>query len=207
MAFLASHVHHLNLICRAGAGHWACARPADADVGGRRLHRALHGRTGSPTVILESGASSFAIDWFFVLVAEDQPRRDRAMSGWSDPRTDVETPARVVVILYGALTHCRRASALRHGWGVERRVMYLTRLSTGQPCRKWVGWLSWTLPHALFTMVQDRMTLIASLTAENSGPATGPVPIPEAGTANRRPVRLVTSRGVQTPDRDRPPAD
>ena len=77
------------------------------DVGGRRLHVHCTG-TGSPTVILESGASSFAIDWFFVQPEVAKTNRvcsyDRAMSGWSDPRTDVETPARVVADLHRALT-------------------------------------------------------------------------------------------------------
>ena len=78
------------------------------DVGGRKLHILCTGtsetagrseRTG-PTVILEAGASSFAIDWSLVQPEIARGHRvcsyDRAGSGWSDPRTDVETSARIV---------------------------------------------------------------------------------------------------------------
>jgi pimeloyl-ACP methyl ester carboxylesterase len=60
------------------------------DIGGRRLHLLCSGE-GSPTVILEAGASSFAIDW--TLVQRDAARTnrtcsyDRAGMGWSDPAT------------------------------------------------------------------------------------------------------------------------
>jgi pimeloyl-ACP methyl ester carboxylesterase len=64
------------------------------DIGGRKLHLVCSG-TGSPTVILEAGASSFAIDW--TLVQRDITRTnrvcsyDRAGDGWSElgphPRT------------------------------------------------------------------------------------------------------------------------
>jgi len=60
------------------------------DVGGRRLHLLCTGH-GSPTVVLEAGASSFAIDW--TLVQRDVSRTnrtcayDRAGMGWSDPST------------------------------------------------------------------------------------------------------------------------
>ena len=79
------------------------------DVGGRKLHFNCTGpaeRTG-PTVILEAGASSFAIDWALVQPEIARTYRvcsyDRAGSGWSDPRPDVETPARVVVDLHTLL--------------------------------------------------------------------------------------------------------
>jgi pimeloyl-ACP methyl ester carboxylesterase len=58
------------------------------DIGGRRLHILCAG-TGQPTVVLEAGASSFAIDW--TLVQRDVARGtracayDRAGMGWSDP--------------------------------------------------------------------------------------------------------------------------
>jgi len=58
------------------------------DIGGRRLHVNCTG-AGSPTVILESGASSFAIDWALVQPAVSRTNRvcsyDRAGYGWSDP--------------------------------------------------------------------------------------------------------------------------
>lgn len=57
------------------------------DVGGHRLHIVCAGQ-GSPAVLLEAGASSFAIDW--TLVQRDVARStrvcsyDRAGMGWSD---------------------------------------------------------------------------------------------------------------------------
>jgi pimeloyl-ACP methyl ester carboxylesterase len=60
------------------------------DVGGRRLHLLCSGE-GSPTVILEAGASSFAIDWTLVQREVSRTNRtcsyDRAGMGWSDPAT------------------------------------------------------------------------------------------------------------------------
>ena len=58
------------------------------DIGGRKLHVNCTG-AGGPTVILESGASSFAIDWALVQPAVSRTNRvcsyDRAGYGWSDP--------------------------------------------------------------------------------------------------------------------------
>src|SRR6185503_7396802 len=76
------------------------------DVGGRKLHVNCAG-SGSPTVVLEAGASSFALDWSLVQPEIARTQRvcsyDRAGSGWSDPRPDVETPARIAADLHAAL--------------------------------------------------------------------------------------------------------
>ena len=60
------------------------------DVGGRRLHL-LCGGKGTPTVVLEAGASSFSIDWTLVQRELDHTTRvcsyDRAGMGWSDSST------------------------------------------------------------------------------------------------------------------------
>jgi pimeloyl-ACP methyl ester carboxylesterase len=68
------------------------------DIGGRRLHLHCTG-SGSPTVVIEAGASSFAIDFSLVQPGVSKTTRvcsyDRAGSGWSDARPDVETPIRV----------------------------------------------------------------------------------------------------------------
>lgn len=57
------------------------------DIGGRRLHIICSGR-GAPTVVLEAGASSFAIDWTLVQREVARTNRvcsyDRAGMGWSD---------------------------------------------------------------------------------------------------------------------------
>ena len=58
------------------------------DVGGYKLHVNCTG-AGSPTVILEAGASSFSIDWALVQPAVSRTNRvcsyDRAGYGWSEP--------------------------------------------------------------------------------------------------------------------------
>jgi len=60
------------------------------DVGGRRMHLLCSG-AGTPTVVLEAGASSFAIDWTLVQREVSKTNRicsyDRAGMGWSDPTT------------------------------------------------------------------------------------------------------------------------
>jgi pimeloyl-ACP methyl ester carboxylesterase len=57
------------------------------DIGGRRLHLLCSG-TGGPTVVLEAGASAFAIDWTLVQRELATTHRvcsyDRAGSGFSD---------------------------------------------------------------------------------------------------------------------------
>src|SRR5687767_11067489 len=74
--------------------------------GGRRLHVNCTG-SGSPTVVLEAGASSFAIDWSLVQPEVAKSTRvcsyDRAGSGWSDARPNVDTPRRVIDDLRAAL--------------------------------------------------------------------------------------------------------
>jgi pimeloyl-ACP methyl ester carboxylesterase len=65
------------------------------DIGGsRRLHLLCSGQ-GAPTVILEAGASAFAIDWTIVQRAVATSNRvcayDRAGMGWSDPPPDLMT--------------------------------------------------------------------------------------------------------------------
>jgi pimeloyl-ACP methyl ester carboxylesterase len=57
------------------------------DIGGRRIHLLCSG-TGAPSVILEAGASAFAIDWTLVQREVAKTHRvcsyDRAGMGWSD---------------------------------------------------------------------------------------------------------------------------
>lgn len=76
------------------------------DLGGRKLHVHCTG-SGAPSVILEAGASSFAIDWSLVQPEIARTNRvcsyDRAGSGWSDASKVVDTPATVVSDLHAAL--------------------------------------------------------------------------------------------------------
>jgi hypothetical protein len=114
------------------------------DIGGRRLHLHCTG-SGSPTVVIEAGASSFSID--FSLVQPDVSKTTRvcsygrAGSGWSDARPDVETPIRVMrtlldtagekrpFVMVGASrggaspTRATTGSALKHGEAVVRITM------------------------------------------------------------------------------------
>ncbi len=65
------------------------------DVGGRRLHLLCTGQ--GPTVVLEAGASSFAIDWTLVQRDLERTHRvcsyDRAGMGWSDPPPSSGAPS------------------------------------------------------------------------------------------------------------------
>jgi pimeloyl-ACP methyl ester carboxylesterase len=139
------------------------------DVGGRKLHFYCTG-SGSPTIILEAGASSFAIDWSLVQPEIARSYRvcsyDRAGSGWSDPRTDVDTPARIVVDLHTALDVA----------GEEPPYVMVGASAGGQYVRLYqlehpgdvIGlvFVDPSTEDRLFTMYQQRAVLIASLTAE-----------------------------------------
>src|SRR5687767_1517818 len=65
------------------------------DIGGRKLHINGNGR-GAPTVVLEAGASSYAIDWSLVQPEIARITRvcsyDRAGYGWSEKSNHPETP-------------------------------------------------------------------------------------------------------------------
>ena len=82
------------------------------DIGQRRMHLVCVG-TGSPTVILESGASSFALDWALVQPAIGRTTRvcayDRAGYGWSEPGTAGEAAEQVVRDLRALLSAAREA--------------------------------------------------------------------------------------------------
>jgi pimeloyl-ACP methyl ester carboxylesterase len=76
------------------------------DIGGRRLHLHCTG-SGSPTTLLEAGASSFALDWALVQPAIAATTRvcsyDRAGQGWSDAAPPGETPEGIVADLHTLL--------------------------------------------------------------------------------------------------------
>ena len=65
------------------------------DIGGRRLHAICSGQ-GTPTIVLEAGASSFAIDWTLVQRQVDKTNRVCSSSSWmgarSRPATETMTP-------------------------------------------------------------------------------------------------------------------
>ncbi len=68
------------------------------NVGGRKLHLYCTGE-GHPTVVLESGAGSFSVDWALVQPEVAKMTRvcsyDRAGYGWSDPGPEWDTVEQV----------------------------------------------------------------------------------------------------------------
>ncbi len=80
------------------------------DIGQRRLHLHCIG-TGSPTVVIESGASSFALDWALVQPEASRTTRvcayDRAGYGWSDPTPNGESPEQIARDLRALLDAAR----------------------------------------------------------------------------------------------------
>jgi len=156
------------------------------DVGGRKLHFHCTGpaESTSPTVILEAGASSFAIDWSLVQPAIARSYRvcsyDRAGSGWSDARTDVETPARIVADLHALLA----AAGEKPPYvmvGASAGGLYVRLYQLDYPSEV-VGLVlvDPATEDRLFTMFQQRAVPIGSLTAEQlaSTMPNAPLPIP-----------------------------
>jgi pimeloyl-ACP methyl ester carboxylesterase len=155
------------------------------DIGGRRLHLNCSG-SGSPTVILEAGASSFALDWALVQPQVARTNRvcsyDRAGSGWSDPRTDVETPARVIHDLQAALEFADEAPPFVMV-GASFGAIYVRLYQLEYP-NAVAGFVlvDPATEDRLFTMFQQRAVAIGSLTADqlrSTLPSTGSVPIPQ----------------------------
>jgi pimeloyl-ACP methyl ester carboxylesterase len=154
------------------------------DVGGRRLHLNCSG-SGSPTVILEAGASAFALDWSLVQPGVARTNRvcsyDRAGLGWSDARPDVDTPARVVADLRRLLSAAGERPPLvlvGASWGGLYARLYL--LDHAEDVAGLVL-VDPSTEDGLFTMFEGKDVAIASLSAEQLAstlPASGSVPIP-----------------------------
>ena len=139
------------------------------DVDGRSLHLNCSG-SAAPTVVIEAGASSFTID--FALVQPEVARTtrvcsyDRAGSGWSEVRPDVETPNRVVRDLRALLD----AAAEKGPFvmvGASRGGLYVRLFQAEYPAD--VAGLVLVDPAVedqLFTMYQGKPVPIVSLTAD-----------------------------------------
>jgi pimeloyl-ACP methyl ester carboxylesterase len=152
------------------------------DIGGWRLHMICAG-SGSPTVVLEAGASSFAIDW--TLVQRDVARTtrvcsyDRAGMGWSDPSPHAPR-ASTAEDLQKLLT----AAGERPPFvlvGASRGGLVIREYQADHPAE--VAGLVFVDPSTedrLFTLHGGRMVLIASLTADElrSTLPTRPVAVP-----------------------------
>lgn len=174
------------------------------DIGGRRLHLHCSG-SASPTVVVEAGASSFAIDFALVQPPAAKTTRvcsyDRAGSGWSDARPDVETPIRVVRDLRALLDAAGEKGPFVMV-GASRGGLYV-RLFQADYSADVVG-LVLIDPAAedrLFTMYQGKPVPVVSLTPEQyqSLAPQGAVPIPtrqpQTGTPfDRLPADLYARR-------------
>lgn len=154
------------------------------DIGGRTLHMNCIG-SGAPTVMLEAGASAFALDWALVQPEAARTRRvcsyDRAGSGWSDARPDVETPARVVADLHALLAAAgERGPFVLVGHSFGGVYVRLYQLQYPDDVLALVL-VDPSTEDRLFTLFQGRAVTIASLTEEQLAttlPASGSVPVP-----------------------------
>jgi pimeloyl-ACP methyl ester carboxylesterase len=168
------------------------------DVGGRKLHLLCSGQ-GSATVVLEAGASSFAIDWTLVQQEIARTHRvcsyDRAGSGWSDASTP-KTRSTVAKDLH-ALLELAGEQGPYVLVGASLGGIFVRLYQAEYP--EQVAGLVLVDPATetrLFTMFQGEAVLIGSLTAEQlrSTVPAGMMPVP------RRPVQTGTPFDRLPPD-------
>jgi pimeloyl-ACP methyl ester carboxylesterase len=160
------------------------------DVGGRKLHLLCSGQ-GSPTVVLEAGASAFAIDW--TLVQQEMARTnricsyDRAGSGWSEAST-AATRATVAHDLHTLLETAGEQPPYVLV-GASRGGIFV-RLYQAEYPEQVVGMVlvDPASETRLFTMYQGEGVLIGSLTAEQLRATISPGTI----AVPRRPVQTGT---------------
>lgn len=174
------------------------------DIGGRRLHLHCTG-SGSPTVVLEAGASAFAIDWALVQHEIAKTNRvcsyDRAGSGWSDPVTE-GSRGDVALDLHAAL----QAGGEKPPYvmvGASMGGLYV-RLYQDRYPDEVVGMVLLDPSHEdrLFTMFEGKGVTIASLTAEQyrsvfrPGPVRVPRRSPQTGAPFDRLPRELYERRI-----------
>jgi pimeloyl-ACP methyl ester carboxylesterase len=138
------------------------------DVGGRRLHLLCMGE-GVPTVVLEAGASSFAIDWTLVQREVSKTNRicsyDRAGMGWSDESTP-STRASSALDLHRLLAAAGEKApfvlvgASRGGLLIRAYVLDYPDDVVG------LVFVDPSSEDRLFTMIDGQGVLIADVTAE-----------------------------------------
>ena len=152
------------------------------DVGGRRLHVHCTG-SGSPTVVIEAGASSFALDFSLVQPETAATSRvcsyDRAGTGWSEPRSEADTPTRVVSDFRAMLAAIGEKPPYVLV-GASFGALYVRFYQLEHPDDV-VGLvlIDPATEDRLFTLFDGRMVTIGSLTAEQlltTLPAGGSVP-------------------------------
>ena len=152
------------------------------DVDGRRLHILCSG-SGSPTVVLEAGASSFAIDWTLVQRELAATTRvcsyDRAGMGWSDAGT-LESRVSTARDLHRLL----RAAGERPPYvlvGASRGGLFIRAYQADHPSDV-VGmvFVDPSTEERLLTVIEGRTVPIARVTAQElraTNPTT-PVAVP-----------------------------
>ena len=159
------------------------------DIGGRKLHLNCTGN-GSPTIILEAGASSFAIDW--ALVQPELARSNRVCSydrigmGWSDPATGVPRDT-VTLDLHTALNVAQEKPPYVMV-GASMGGIYVRQFADQHPDEV-VGMVlvDPTSEDRLFLFFEGKAVEVASLTAEQRrsiippGPVRVPRRLPQTG--------------------------
>lgn len=155
------------------------------DVGGHRLHLWCLG-SGSPTVIFEAGASAFALDFSLVQPEIAKTTRvcsyDRAGSGWSDARPEVETPLRVIADLRALLQAAGEMGPFVMV-GASRGGLYVRLYQAEYPADvAGLVLIDPAVEDQLFTMFEGKGVAITDLTAEQyesmQPPAATVIPIP-----------------------------
>jgi pimeloyl-ACP methyl ester carboxylesterase len=176
------------------------------DIGGRRLHLHCTGN-GSPTVVIEAGASSFSIDFSLVQPGVSQTTRvcsyDRAGSGWSDARPDIETPIRVIRDLRTLLDTAGEKGPFVMV-GASRGGVFVRLLQAEYPTAvAGMVLIDPTAEDRLFLMFQGATVALTSLTPEQhrsiQPPENAVIPIsarqPQTGAPfNRLPPALYETR-------------
>jgi pimeloyl-ACP methyl ester carboxylesterase len=157
------------------------------DVGGRRLHAYCTG-SGRPTIVLEAGASSFAIDRALVQPLVARTNRvcsyDRAGYGWSDPVPASEKEQEPVTDLHALLAAAGEPSPyLLVGQSMGSRFV---RLYQHRYPREVVGIVLVDGEHedGLFNLLNGRAIAISRMSDDEfraaNPPATGPIAVPQA---------------------------
>jgi pimeloyl-ACP methyl ester carboxylesterase len=121
-----------------GAGYEAIASVGDAtrypapgqlvDIGGYRMHIHCMG-SGSPTVVLNSGAGGFSAEWRLVQPELAKTARvctfDRAGMGWSEPGPAPRSPAHIADELHALLTNA----------GIDEPIVLVAHSAGGKHAR------------------------------------------------------------------------
>jgi pimeloyl-ACP methyl ester carboxylesterase len=172
------------------------------DIGGHKMHLYCTG-SGAPTVVLEAGASSFAIDWQLVQPEVARNNRvcayDRLGHGWSDPNTG--TDAHVIGNLHSLL----QQSGERPPYvlvGASRGGLFV-RMYQAKYATEVVGLVLVDPSHEerLYTLFEGRTLPIASLTTEQlrtTIPVAGYVKVPRRSPQQGRPFDLLLPELYQT---------